>query len=225
MFRRVIAVPAVLSLAAALLAGVSFAPAAQALDCGQNAHATASGTCEPNSTGATQTQTQVPTNTQPTTQMMSCWNGTQVPMGSACPVAPATGTQTQTQTQTQFTTCPGGTQVPLGSSCPNTQTATQFTTCWNGTQVPIGTACPAAPTASTQTATQFTTCWNGSQVPLGSSCPLPLLELQFDLLGMHLPAQQLVVRLLRSTRFNLERLALRLQIPRCNQSEQPPRLC
>ena len=61
MFRRVIAVPAVLSLAAGLLAGVSFAPAAQALDCGQYAHATASGTCEPNSTGATQTQTQVPT--------------------------------------------------------------------------------------------------------------------------------------------------------------------
>ena len=101
MFRRIIAMPAVLSLAAALLAGASFAPAAQALDCGMYAHPTASGTCEPNSTGATGTQTQVPTNTEPTKQMMSCWDGSQVPMGSACPVAPAPQTQTQTQTNTQ----------------------------------------------------------------------------------------------------------------------------
>ena len=102
MFRRVIAMPAVLSLAAALLAGVSFAPAAQALDCGQYAHFVSDATgghCEPNSTGGTGTQTPVPTNTEPTKQMMPCWDGSQVPMGSACPVAPATQTQNQTQTQ------------------------------------------------------------------------------------------------------------------------------
>ncbi len=76
-------------------------------------------------------------------QNQTCWNGTVVPVGTACP----------TQTQT----CPNGTVVTIGSVCPAT---TQ--TCWNGSVIPTTQACPA----------QVQTCWNGSVIPVGQSCPV-----------------------------------------------------
>ncbi len=48
--------------------------------------------------------------------MMPCWNGTSVPVTSACPVAPTT---TYTPT-TPSVTCPDGTSHPSGFVCPTT---------------------------------------------------------------------------------------------------------
>ncbi|MEI6251062.1 MAG: hypothetical protein WCP54_07890, partial [Actinomycetes bacterium] len=61
----------------------------------------------------------VPAETTPAPAMMPCWNGTSVPVTSACPVAPTT---TYTPT-TPSVTCPDGTSHPSGFVCPTTTTS------------------------------------------------------------------------------------------------------
>lgn len=111
----------------------------------------------------------------PTTQ--TCWNGTVIPIGQACPV----------QTQT----CPDGTVIPVTQTCPvpvppATQTCPdgsvilatatcpppvnptpQTQTCWDGSVIPVTSTCPPAPPPPPTTKT----CWDGSVIPIANSCP------------------------------------------------------
>ncbi|MEI7944777.1 MAG: hypothetical protein WCI25_08155, partial [Actinomycetes bacterium] len=129
--RRIAALAAIIFGLTTLVAvpAVIIAAPASALSCDASHHVETDGTgqqfCAQNSgTGAGASAP----------AMMSCWNGTSVPVTSACPVAPTT---TYTPT-TPSVTCPDGTSHPSGFVCPTTAytPTTPSVTCPDGTSHP-----------------------------------------------------------------------------------------
>ena len=100
-----------------------------------------------------------------TPAMMSCWNGTSVPVTSACPAAPSTP-------QPPAAGC-GANLMWSGSACvPSTYTPTTTSvTCPDGTSHPTGFVCPTTNTGSGAGSGATITCPDGSVHGTPFTCP------------------------------------------------------
>lgn len=100
-----------------------------------------------------------------TPAMMSCWNGTSVPVTSACPAAPSTP-------QPPAAGC-GANMMWSGSACvPSTYTPTTTSvTCPDGTSHPTGFVCPTTNTGSGAGSGATITCPDGSVHGTPFTCP------------------------------------------------------
>ncbi len=81
-------------------------------------------------------------------EMQTCWDGSIIPLSSACPPEPPPGQ------------CWDGSTIPWNGTCPPIPPDTQ---CWDGSWITWSQTCPVQPPPIT--------CWDGSVIPYDQACP------------------------------------------------------